>query len=74
MAGTDQAASAAKEVLHQRRTLPKCPMRLAVGGVAVAAVLGYLTLFSKKKPEASAADVAKVITGVASTENTRPRK
>ncbi|KAK4757599.1 hypothetical protein SAY87_018900 [Trapa incisa] len=61
MAGTDQAASAAKDVLHQRGSLPKCPMKLAIGGVAAAAFIGYLTLFSKKKPEASAIDVAKVL-------------
>lgn len=74
MAGTDQAANAAKDVLHQRGTLPKCPMKLAIGGVAAAAVLGFLTLFSKKKPEATAVDVAKVTVGIAGPENTHPRK
>ncbi|OWM72800.1 hypothetical protein CDL15_Pgr021106 [Punica granatum] len=73
MAGTNQA-DAANEVLHQRRTMPKCPLKLAVGGVMFAAVIGYLTLYTKKKPEASAVDVAKVTAGIAGPENTHPRK
>jgi len=62
------------EVLHQRKSVPFTPLRFAIGGVAFAAVLGYCTLYTKKKPEATALDVAKVATGVASPDNTRPRK
>ncbi|XP_059452947.1 uncharacterized protein LOC132183609 [Corylus avellana] len=61
------------EVLHQRRKLPFCPVRMAIGGFAITAALGFLVLYSKKKPEASAADVAKVVVGVAHPENTHPR-
>ncbi|KZV40660.1 hypothetical protein F511_35151 [Dorcoceras hygrometricum] len=61
------------EVLHQRSKMPFCPARMAIGGFACAAIIGYLTLYSKKKPEATALDVAKVATGTASPENTRPR-
>ncbi|CAK9329741.1 unnamed protein product [Citrullus colocynthis] len=61
------------EVLHQRKKLPVCPMRMAIGGFAIAATLGYFVLYSKKKPEASALDVAKVTAGISTPENTRPR-
>ncbi|KAG8367599.1 hypothetical protein BUALT_Bualt16G0089100 [Buddleja alternifolia] len=74
--GTPRMASATQhstEVLHQRSKMPFCPARLAVGGFVVAAAVGYLTLYSKKKPEATAMDVAKVVTGTATPENTRPR-
>ncbi|KAL3623926.1 hypothetical protein CASFOL_032742 [Castilleja foliolosa] len=71
---TTSAAHHSSEVLHQRSKMPICPARMAVGGIAVAAVLGYLTLYSKKKPEATALDVARVSTGTATTENTRPRR
>ncbi|KAF4370438.1 hypothetical protein F8388_016175 [Cannabis sativa] len=60
------------EALHQRSKLPYCPMRMALGGFAIAMTLGYFTLYSKKKPEATALDVAKVATGTSSPENTRP--
>lgn len=64
-----------KEVLHQRRKLPFCPARMAVGGFAIVLTLGYFTLYSKKKPEATAIDVARVATGISATpENTYPRK
>ncbi|KAG5559560.1 hypothetical protein RHGRI_009183 [Rhododendron griersonianum] len=53
-----------KGVLHQRRKLPFCPARMAVGGFAIVLTLGYFTLYSKKKPEATAIDVARVATGV----------
>ncbi|KAI4344288.1 hypothetical protein L6164_011534 [Bauhinia variegata] len=62
------------EVLHQRRKLPFCPMKMAIGGFAATVALGYFVLYSKKKPEASAMDVAKVVTGVSHPENTHPRK
>ncbi|OMO61730.1 hypothetical protein CCACVL1_23296 [Corchorus capsularis] len=73
MAGPDQAARHSSEVLHQTRKGGPCPMKMAVGGIAIAATLGYFVLYSKKKPEASALDVAKVVSGVAKPENTRPR-
>ncbi|KAA0035091.1 putative transmembrane protein [Cucumis melo var. makuwa] len=61
------------EVLHQRKKLPVCPMRMAIGGFAIAATLGYFVLYTKKKPEASALDVAKVTTGISTPDNTHPR-
>ncbi|KAK4431871.1 hypothetical protein Salat_0949200 [Sesamum alatum] len=75
--GTPRTASATQhstEVLHQRKKAPICPARLAVGGFAFAMVLGYFTLYSNKKPEATALDVAKVASGTANIDNTRPRK
>ncbi|KAJ7955647.1 putative Transmembrane protein [Quillaja saponaria] len=62
------------EALHQRTKLPYCPMRMAIGGFAATVVIGYFVLYSKKKPEASAMDVAKVATGVSDPDNTHPRK
>lgn len=56
-------ATHSTDVLHQRKKLPVCPMRLAIGGFAATVVLGYFVLYSKKKPEASAMDVAKVAAG-----------
>ena len=61
------------DVLHQRKKVPFCPMRMAIGGFAAISVLGYFVLFANKKPEASALDVAKVSTGMAHPENTHPR-
>ncbi|TKY54693.1 hypothetical protein E2542_SST19105 [Spatholobus suberectus] len=61
------------DVLHQRRKMPNCPMKMAIGGFAAISVLGYFVLYSNKKPEASATDVAKVVTGMANPDNTRPR-
>ncbi|XVE71146.1 hypothetical protein DITRI_Ditri10aG0127000 [Diplodiscus trichospermus] len=72
MAGPDQAAKHSTEVLNQTRKGP-CPAKMAIGGFAIVATLGYVVLYSKKKPEASALDVAKVTAGVAKPENTRPR-
>ncbi|PON99387.1 hypothetical protein TorRG33x02_049300 [Trema orientale] len=60
------------EALHQRSKLPYCPLRMAIGGFAIALTLGYFTLYSKKKPEASALDVAKVVSGTSHPDNTRP--
>ncbi|CAL5358826.1 hypothetical protein CsSME_00048875 [Camellia sinensis var. sinensis] len=62
------------EVLHQRRKLPFSPYTMALGGFLIVATLGYFTLYAKKKPEASAGDVAKVATGTAKPEDTHPRK
>lgn len=60
------------EALHQRKKMPFCPMRMAIGGFAAISVLGYLVLYSNKKPEASAMDVAKVSTGMSNPDNTHP--
>lgn len=72
MKGTHSAAQHSTEVLHQRKNMPYCPVRMAMAGFAFALTLGYFTLYSKKKPEASALDVAKVATGMSSPENTKP--
>ncbi|KAG7552694.1 hypothetical protein ISN45_Aa06g032860 [Arabidopsis thaliana x Arabidopsis arenosa] len=74
MAGPGQAAKQSSEVLGQRRSLGICPLRAAAVGAVIIGGLGYMVLYSKKKPEASAGDVAKVMSGVGGTpENTRPR-
>lgn len=62
------------EVLNQRKKLPASPLRMAIVGFAATFVLGYAVLYTKKKPEASALDVAKVTTGLANPEDTHPRK
>ncbi|KAK2997829.1 hypothetical protein RJ639_040968 [Escallonia herrerae] len=46
---------------------------MALGGFAIVAALGYFTLYVKKKPDATAGDVAKVAAGVAGPEETRPQ-
>ncbi|CAI9098819.1 OLC1v1035532C1 [Oldenlandia corymbosa var. corymbosa] len=66
-------AQHSSEVLGQTRKLGVSPARMAVGGVAVIMTLAYFTLYSHKKPEASALDVARVSSGTASPQNTRPR-
>ncbi|OVA01332.1 hypothetical protein BVC80_1797g15 [Macleaya cordata] len=62
------------EVLHQRRNIPFCPMRMAVVGVLVVSTIGYFTLYTQKKPEASAHEVAKVATSVANANTVHSRK
>ncbi|KAK5830202.1 hypothetical protein PVK06_013996 [Gossypium arboreum] len=47
-------------------------MKMAIDGVAIVATLGYFALYSNKKPEASAKDVAKVTADVSKPGNTRP--
>ncbi|KAG9455875.1 hypothetical protein H6P81_000383 [Aristolochia fimbriata] len=59
------------EVLHQRRSLPYSLKTMTAAGFVITGVIGYLTLYSKKKPEASAADVAKAAVGVADPEQNR---
>ncbi|KAE9608326.1 hypothetical protein Lal_00026424 [Lupinus albus] len=60
------------EVLHQRKKMPMNPMTMAIAGFAATFVMGYCVLYTKKKPEASAMDVAKVASGTSNPENTRP--
>ena len=63
------------QALHQTsKGAPKSPIRMMLGGFVVIGTLAYFTLYAHKKPEATALDVAKVTTGTANTENTRPRK
>ncbi|KAF6172822.1 hypothetical protein GIB67_034674 [Kingdonia uniflora] len=59
------------EVLHQRRNLPSSPLRMAAVGFVVISTIGYLTLYSKKKPKVSALEVPKVATGVTDSDTTR---
>ncbi|KAK9275312.1 hypothetical protein L1049_022575 [Liquidambar formosana] len=79
MAGVDEAPKMpspgkhSTEVLHQTSKVPKSPVKMALGGFAVIATIGYFVLYTKKKPEASALDVAKVTAGVAHPDNTHPR-
>lgn len=61
-------------VLHQRSKLPYSYATMAISGFLITAAIGYFTLYVKKKPEATALDVAKVTAGVAEPEDTRPRK
>ncbi|RAL37721.1 hypothetical protein DM860_000415 [Cuscuta australis] len=60
-------------VLHQTRKASVCPAKMAAGGLAIAATIAYFTLYSKKKPEATAIDVARVATGTGTPANTHPR-
>ncbi|XP_004291963.1 PREDICTED: uncharacterized protein LOC101299831 [Fragaria vesca subsp. vesca] len=61
-------------VLHQRRTLPFSPTGMFLGGFLICTAIGYFTLYSLKKPEASAGDVARVSTNITATpDDTKPR-
>ncbi|KAG6739205.1 hypothetical protein POTOM_056794 [Populus tomentosa] len=62
------------EVLHQRRKLPFSTATMAVTGFGITAAIGYMVLYAKKKPEASAGDVTKVATGAADPKDTHPRE
>ncbi|OMO90681.1 hypothetical protein COLO4_18953 [Corchorus olitorius] len=62
------------EVLHQRRKLPMNTTTMVVGGLLITAAVGYSVMYSRKKREATALDVAKVTAGVADPTDTRPRK
>ncbi|KAL3535120.1 hypothetical protein ACH5RR_003581 [Cinchona calisaya] len=67
------SAHHSSEVLHQTRKLPCSPAKLAIGGCAFVATLAYFTLFSHKKAEATALDVARVTTGTSNPANSPPR-
>lgn len=72
--------SQTQNMKHSHQTLPSSakgtssPKMAVVGGFAVLAGIAYTILYSHKKPEASASDVAKVATGTAGPEHTHPRK
>lgn len=63
-------------VLRQRRhDLPFTPLPcgIVIGGFLICTAIGYFTLYAKKKPEASARDVARVSTNIADPDDTKPR-
>ncbi|XP_065850714.1 uncharacterized protein [Euphorbia lathyris] len=62
------------EILHQRRKLPFSMTTMAVAGFVITGVVGYVVLYAKKKPEATAGDVAKVAVNSADYRDTHPRK
>ncbi|KAG4934178.1 hypothetical protein JHK87_048180 [Glycine soja] len=64
----------ASEVLHQRKSLPFNFTTMTIAGLVITAAVGYTVLYVKKKPEASAKDVAKVTLGVANPEETHPKR
>ncbi|XP_010432810.1 PREDICTED: uncharacterized protein LOC104717005 [Camelina sativa] len=61
-------------VLHQRRNLPYSYTTMVLAGLAISGAVMYSVMYAKKKPEASATDVAKAATGTAKPEDTHPRK
>lgn len=50
-------------LLHQRRSLGRCPVKMAAGGFLMVATIGYFTLGVKAKPGATPTEVTKVVTG-----------
>ncbi|KAL2317975.1 hypothetical protein Fmac_031851 [Flemingia macrophylla] len=64
----------ATEVLHQRKSLPFNFTTVTIAGLLITAAVGYSVLYAKKKPEATASDVAKVSVGVATPQDTHPKK
>ncbi|KAE9599390.1 hypothetical protein Lalb_Chr14g0361751 [Lupinus albus] len=61
-------------VLHQRKTLPFSFTTMALVGLLMTGAIGYSVLYTKKKQDASAKDVAKVSIGTATPQDTKPRK
>ncbi|KAE8732554.1 transmembrane 9 superfamily member 4-like [Hibiscus syriacus] len=61
-------------VLHQTRRLPVSMTTMTVGGLLITGVIAYSVLYTRKKREASALDVAKVTAGIADPSDTHPRK
>nr|DAD27447.1 TPA_asm: hypothetical protein HUJ06_028915 [Nelumbo nucifera] len=47
---------------------------MAAGGLVLVAAVTYFTLYAKKKPEASAVDVAKVAAGKVDPATTQQRR
>ncbi|XP_050366413.1 uncharacterized protein LOC126784909 [Argentina anserina] len=60
-------------ILHQRRSLPFSTTGMFLGGFLICTAIGYFTLYTLKKPQASARDVAKVATNMADPGDTKPR-
>ncbi|GAA0183381.1 hypothetical protein Leryth_015411 [Lithospermum erythrorhizon] len=62
------------EVLHQTKNkLPYSPVRMGIVGFGAAFGIFYFALYTYKKQEVTAIDVARVATGTATHENTHPR-
>ncbi|MCD7465607.1 hypothetical protein HAX54_001622 [Datura stramonium] len=72
--GTATSRLIAGTILHQRGRLPYSITTMTIAGLAISGAVWYATMYAVKKPEASAADVAKVATGVGGPEDTHPRK
>ncbi|KAF0915675.1 hypothetical protein E2562_037802 [Oryza meyeriana var. granulata] len=51
------------EVLHQRGRMPYGPGTMALAGLGIFGVLGYLVLYHKARPGTPATEVAKVAVG-----------
>ncbi|KAL4181888.1 hypothetical protein AMTRI_Chr12g239670 [Amborella trichopoda] len=61
-------------VLHQRGRLPFSKtgyMGMALAGFLVLGAIGYFTLYTKAKPDASPSEVAKVTAGATDADKTR---
>ncbi|XP_010526251.1 PREDICTED: uncharacterized protein LOC104803862 [Tarenaya hassleriana] len=61
-------------VLHQRRKLPYSYTTMGIAGLLISGAVMYAAIYVRKKPEATAVDVAKATTGLGRPEDTHPRK